>query len=107
MHGGTRVNTSENATKVYARTMAWIERWQYWHNITRDTMEETGSNLRHNVREYELHASRMKMDTRHESATDTLLRHSWRFGTLLEIMMDYDSQFINMTLERYAALSGV
>ena len=46
-------------------------------------------------------------DVSAEAATDALWRHSCRFGTPLEIMTDYGSQFINKTLEGFATLSGI
>ena len=41
-------------------------------------------------------------DVTASAATDTLWRHSCHFGTTLEIMTDYGSQFIHKTMEGYA-----
>ena len=46
-------------------------------------------------------------DVSADDATDALWRHSCRFGTPLEIMTDYGTQFMNKTLEGFATLSEI
>ena len=45
-------------------------------------------------------------DVSADAATDALWDHSCRFGTPQEIMMDYGTQFMNKTLEGFAALTA-
>ena len=46
-------------------------------------------------------------DVSADATTDALWSHSCRFGTPLVIMTDYGSQFMNKTLEGFAARSGI
>jgi len=46
-------------------------------------------------------------DVSADAATDALWRHSCRFGTSLEIMTDYGTQFMNKTFDGFSTLSGI